>query len=179
MFNTSSTSICIDDCINFNDIGTGGTPTSWSWHFFGANPTTSNNQNPTNICYDSIGTFDVALFVANAYGNDSIFLSNYITVDSCNVTPTVVTIPNVFSPNGDGQNDLFQVTGSGITSVTINIYNRWGNLLFNSAGITNKGWGGRTSAGTECLEGTYFYFITIEGLTVEKNTYKGSVTLLR
>ena len=79
----------------------------------------------------------------------SIYIANYITVDSCNLTPTSIIIPNVFSPNGDGQNDLFSISGTGIISVKAEIYNRWGSLMFSSQQL-NEGWDGRTSAGTEC-----------------------------
>ncbi|NQX99087.1 MAG: gliding motility-associated C-terminal domain-containing protein, partial [Flavobacteriales bacterium] len=174
----NNTSICINDCIDFSDISTGGIATSWSWHFFGATQPTSNAQHPINICYDSTGTFDVALMVENAFGNDSIFIANYITVDSCNTIPTSFIIPNVFSPNGDGQNDVFNVTGTGLISVKADIYNRWGSLMFNSEQLINKGWDGRTTAGSECTEGTYFYIISIETIK-EVETFKGTITLIR
>ena len=173
----SNTSICINDCIDFNDLSIGGTATNWSWYFYGANPNTSNFQNPLNICYDSTGTFDVALTVSNAFGQDSIFIANYIVVDSCNTVPTSLVIPNVFSPNGDGQNDLFSISGTGIISVKAEIYNRWGSLMF-SAQQMNEGWDGRTSAGTECSEGTYFYILVVE-TTNETVTHKGTLTLIR
>jgi gliding motility-associated-like protein len=176
-FSSSLTSICINDCIDFNDLSSGGTPTNWSWYFFGANPSVSNLQNPLNVCYDSTGTFDVALMVSNAFGQDSIFISNYIVVDSCNSTPTNVVIPNVFSPNGDGQNDLFGVSGTGVISVKGSIYNRWGSLMFSTQQL-NEGWDGRTTAGSECTEGTYFYILEVE-TSEEVKTYKGTLTLIR
>jgi gliding motility-associated-like protein len=173
----SNTSICISECIDFNDLSSGGTTTAWSWYFSGGNPSTSILQNPMNICYDSTGIFDVALMVSNAFGQDSIFISNYILVDSCNTTPTSVIIPNVFSPNGDGQNDLFGISGSGIVSVKADIYNRWGSLIF-SAQQLNEGWDGRTTAGTECSEGTYFYILVVE-TNDESVIHKGTLTLIR
>jgi gliding motility-associated-like protein len=174
----SSASICINECIDFTDLSTGGTPTSWTWYLFGANPNSSVVQDPANVCYDSTGTFDVALVVSNTFGQDSIYLANYITVDSCNTLPVSVIIPNVFSPNGDGQNDLFNVTGEGIISVKASIYNRWGSLMFSTEDLTNHGWDGRTTAGTECSEGTYFYLMEVETLN-ESETYKGTLTLIR
>ncbi|HRN42665.1 MAG TPA: hypothetical protein PK649_11410, partial [Vicingus sp.] len=56
----SDTTICLNNCISFADLST-NTPTSWTWYFFGADTPTDNNQNPTNICYSSVGSFDVAL----------------------------------------------------------------------------------------------------------------------
>src|SRR5690606_10346637 len=175
----SDTSICITNCINFNDLST-NTPTNWTWYFFGADTPTDNNQNPTNICYSSVGTFDVALVSSNAFGGDSLFLSNYITVDSC-ITPEevvpVVVIPNVFSPNEDGQNDLFKVSGIGILNVSINVFNRWGQKVFNTNQL-NDGWDGRTNSGTEVPEGTYYFIIEVT-TTNGSETKTGYLTLIR
>ncbi len=170
---TANTTICINDCINFIDLSSGGTPTSWFWNFYGANPTSSNAQNPSNICYDSTGAFNVSLTVTNAFGQDSIFLANYIIVDSCVLIPTEIVIPNVFSPNGDGQNDIFTVSGTKIKNLSIDIYNRWGELLYQTNQL-HEGWNGRTNSGTESSEGTYFYLIN-----VDSEIYKGTLTLIR
>lgn len=179
-FTTSNTSICINNCISFTDLST-GSPNVWTWYFFGADSLTSSQQNPTNICYSSVGTFNVALVVSNSNGKDSIHFANYIIVDSCIApTPTividpVVVIPNVFSPNVDGQNDLFKVTGIGIKTVAMKIYNRWGQVVFESS-QANDGWDGRTNSGVKVPEGTYFYIIDVE--TDKKETFTGSLTLL-
>lgn len=181
-FTTSNTSICINNCIDFTDLST-GSPTSWNWYFIGADSLTSNQPNPINICYSSVGTFDVALVVTNTFGTDSIYRTNYITVDSClsPITPIVidpiVVIPNVFSPNGDGQNDLFKVTGLGINTVAMKIYNRWGQIVFETT-QQNDGWDGQTNSGVKVSEGTYFYIIDVE-TTDKKETFTGSLTLIR
>lgn len=175
----SDTTVCINNCISFTDLSA-NTPTSWTWYFFGADTPTDNNQNPTNICYSSVGSFDVALVSSNAFGTDSLFLDNYITVDSCNVpeeiTPVVV-IPNVFSPNADGQNDLFKVSGIGITNVSITVFNRWGQKVFNTNQL-NEGWDGRTNSGTEVPEGTYYFVIEVT-TTTSTETKTGYLTLIR
>jgi gliding motility-associated-like protein len=180
----SDTSICINDCVDFTDL-TSNSPTNWTWYFFGSSTANSINQNPTNVCYTAVGSFDVALVVNNAFGSDSIFFDNYITVDSCIVSPTpidtvvpepIVVVPNVFTPNNDGQNDLFKVGGTGIKELTIVVYNRWGQVVFETNQI-NAGWDGRTNSGIEVPEGTYFY--VIEVTTTTKETYTGYVTLIR
>ena len=108
-------------------------------------------------------------------------------VDSCSDSSSVVKdvlvfedyfnekIPNVFTPNGDGQNDLFDVQlGQRLeTCSNIRIYNRWGELMFESVGNSHK-WDGRTFAGEECKSGVYFFVLDVNG-----SVYKGSVTLLR
>ncbi|MCB0400968.1 MAG: PKD domain-containing protein [Flavobacteriales bacterium] len=172
-FNASGTSLCINDCIDFTDLSTGGVPTNWSWYFEGGTPDTSTQQNPSNICYNTVGTFDVYLVVSNAFGQDSLYMNNYVTVDSCNTVEEILVIPNVFSPNGDGENDLFKPFGNNITSLHMEIYNRWGEVLYMTDFI-NAGWDGRTTAGDICSDGTYFYLITVNG-----ELYKGSITLIR
>ncbi len=86
-------------------------------------------------------------------------------------TNTIV-IPNVFSPNGDGFNDLFKAAGN-FTKLDVQIFNRYGTLIYKSIQL-NEGWNGRTTAGIECSEGTYFYLIE-----TDTETFKGSLTLLR
>ncbi|NCP45374.1 MAG: T9SS type B sorting domain-containing protein, partial [Flavobacteriales bacterium] len=166
---------CIGSCITFNDLSA-GTPTSWAWSFINGTPTSSTNQNPT-ICYDSIGTFDVQLIVSNSFGTDTLLISNYITVDSCIQQEPIFIIPNVFSPNNDGNNDLFFVESFGLETLSMKIYNRWGEKLFESNQL-DAAWDGRTESGTICSEGTYFYIISIT-ISEKKEVYKGTLSLLR
>lgn len=180
-FNTSNTIICMNNCIDFVDSTTSISPiVAWNWSFIGANPSTSTDQNPINICYNNAGIFNVSLVVTNAIGKDSLFLPNYIVVDSCNTTiipEPVVVISNVFTPNVDGKNDLFIVSGDGVKTVGMKIYNRWGQIVFETS-QKNQGWDGRTNSGKKVPEGTYFYIIDVE-TTGKTKTYTGSLTLLR
>lgn len=84
-------------------------------------------------------------------------------------------VPNVFTPNNDGINDLFDVQlGQRLEKCSsIKIYSRWGELIFES--IDNQHvWDGRTFSGVECVQGVYFYVLDVNG-----TLYKGHVTLLR
>jgi PKD repeat protein len=87
----SNTSLCEKFCIDFFDSSTNN-PTSWQWQFPGGSPSSSTDQNPTNICYQVPGIFDVTLITTSANGNDTLTLSNYITV---NTTPPFPTITQV------------------------------------------------------------------------------------
>ncbi|MCX7697506.1 MAG: gliding motility-associated C-terminal domain-containing protein, partial [Bacteroidales bacterium] len=84
-FQASQTSICAGQCINFTDLTT-NQPDSWEWTFTGANPSSSTDQNPTNICYPNPGTYSVQLIATNAAGSDTIIKTQYITVNP-NPTP--------------------------------------------------------------------------------------------
>jgi PKD repeat protein len=89
-FTVSSAQGCINTCVDFTDQSLNG-PTSWQWSFPGANPSSSTDQNPANICYASSGSFDVTLIVSNASGSDTILLPSYITI----LPPPAVTISQI------------------------------------------------------------------------------------
>ena len=84
-------------------------------------------------------------------------------------------IPNVFTPNGDGINDLFDFRlGNRLEQCSeIRIFNRWGALVFESRENSHI-WDGRTFTGAECAGGVYFFTLSVNG-----TSYKGNVTLVR
>lgn len=84
-FTASSTNICLGQCIDFTD-NSSNSPTSWTWTFNGANPSSSTLQNPSIICYNTPGTYNVTLQACNASGCNT--TSQAITVASTSV-PTV------------------------------------------------------------------------------------------
>lgn len=93
------------------------------------------------------------------------------------ITPPVsVYIPNAFTPDGDGLNDIFIPVGKGITEYTLQIFDRWGELIFQSSDF-NKGWDG-TYKSEPVPMGSYVYKISAKGngsRIIEKN---GSVTVV-
>jgi PKD repeat protein len=93
-FRASDSTICAGTCISFTDLSL-YTPTSWTWTFVGANVSSSNVQNPTNICYSNPGSYLVKLIATNALGTDSLIKTAYINVvgnPTVTVTPTTQTI---------------------------------------------------------------------------------------
>lgn len=85
-FTTPSFTICENDCIDFTDASTGTNISSWDWSFNGADTPTSNNQNPTNICYSTAGSYNVTLEITDDNGTDSKTLQ--VTVNDCATAPT-------------------------------------------------------------------------------------------
>jgi gliding motility-associated-like protein len=91
--------------------------------------------------------------------------------DCATATVTIVVernifVPEGFSPNGDGINDLFEIPDlTSFDNVSITIFNRWGNIVFEDSNYRNN-WNGKSNrniTGDETLPvGTYFYFITIK-----------------
>lgn len=86
-----------------------------------------------------------------------------------------ISMPNVFSPNGDGVNDLFGPESNVLLGpcATMHVFNRWGQRIFTSVG-GNVIWDGFTFAGQPAMNGTYFYVVELEGME-----FKGTVRLTR
>jgi len=78
---TGSPNIGAGSQIDFQDLST-GLPTSWQWIFEGGTPNTISVQNPNNITYAAIGTYDVTLIASNSFGSDTLVIPDYITVNN-------------------------------------------------------------------------------------------------
>ena len=94
-----------------------------------------------------------------------------------------VFIPNAFTPNGDGENDVFYPRGIGVKMIkTFRIYNRWGELLFERANITlndaSNAWDGSYKGGDPKPD-VYVYIMEALCYTGEDITIKGDVTIIR
>jgi PKD repeat protein len=103
--------ICIGQCVDFTDNST-NTPTSWNWSFPGAVTTSSTQQNPTGICYNSAGTYLVTLQACNVSGCNSATM----TITVSNNTPPVITLassPTAICPGGTAN-----LTASGANTYT-------------------------------------------------------------
>ncbi len=91
-FTANDTTLCAGQCISFSGSATNGPILSWAWTFTGAATTSSNVQNPSNICYNAPGTYSVTLTATNATGQGTRTKTNYIVVTA---VPNVVINPNV------------------------------------------------------------------------------------
>jgi PKD repeat protein len=97
-FSGTPLSVPVGGSVNFTDLSTGN-PTNWQWTFSGGTPATSSVQNPTNIVYNTVGTYNVKLKAWNATTSDSLTKSLYINVYDPNAivadfsgTPTTVLV---------------------------------------------------------------------------------------
>jgi gliding motility-associated-like protein len=90
--------------------------------------------------------------------------------DSCEIEPPIIplTIPNVFTPNNDGVNDVFKIENL-VPNSSLTIYNRWGSAVYKSTNYQNN-WDG-----DNCSDGVYYYILN----TANGKQYKGTVTILR
>ena len=86
-----------------------------------------------------------------------------------NISESQLVVPNVFTPNGDGQNDEFRVVYKSIREFHCWIYNRWGKLVYEFTDPA-KGWDG-TINGRPAAEGAYYYVIRAMGTDADKNAH--------
>ena len=92
--------------------------------------------------------------------------------------PYTICIPNIFTPNGDRDNEVFKITGTAIKEFEIEIYNRWGIKVYNWQGI-NGYWDGNNNTGIPAPDGVYYYIIHLVTRENEAKEYKGFLQLNR
>ncbi len=155
--------------VDFADFSTGGT--NWLWDF--GDGATSSAVNPSHT-YEEFGTYTVTLTVTDAQGCASTYIYTFIQVGG----PSSILVPNVFSPDGNGVNDIFYVTYENIASFTCEIYNRWGTKIYEYDNI-NDGWDGITKGGNAAPDGTYYYIIKATGSDDLVHEHAGSFQLVR
>lgn len=104
-------------------------------------------------------------------------LHSFMRASASNPLGNEVFVPNTFTPNNDGQNDYFRIYGNTISAANINVFNQWGQLIFQS-GQLNNGWDG-TYKGQPQPTGVYVYQAEITFTDGSKTVKKGTVTLIR
>lgn len=132
-----------------------------------ANPFTSPTQ---SITY--------TLMVTDANGCMASDTLNIKYIGGCIGSEEDVFVANVFSPNGDGNNDILTIQGNGLINITWNIYDRWGNKVF-EANEQARDWDG-TYNGKPMETGTYMYYIKATcKKTLQEVILKGNVSILK
>lgn len=168
LFDTASNGL-FSSVYFFGDLSTNGT--NWNWIF--GDGGTSVAQNPIHT-FPGAGTYTVTQIVTNSFGCVDTFQMLLII-------PENILIPNVFTPNGDGSNDVWYIPNSGMKEFHVAIFDRWGLKVFETTADEIR-WDGRTSSGVMLTDGTY-YFVLDAYLRTSTNgvkhiEYKGWITLL-
>lgn len=155
--------------IQFSNESIGAT--LWDWDL-GDNET-SIMQDPYHV-YPDTGTYIVTQIAINQYGcRDTISHPVSITGES------TTFIPNAFTPNGNGLNDVFAPKFYGITEYRMLIFDRWGNQIFKTENMT-EGWNGRVNGvGAEVQQDVYVYKIFTKDLLHNDHRYIGSITVVK
>ncbi|MEB2778766.1 gliding motility-associated C-terminal domain-containing protein [Algoriphagus sp. C2-6-M1] len=143
----------------------------WEWSF--GDGSASKEKDPIHI-FQSAGNFEVTLTAYDIYGCSSIE-KNIIQV---NAPIEFITIPNAFTPNGDGLNDTFIPKLRTVSNFSMDVFNTWGEKIYATSGLDTKGWDG-LHLGQESPPGNYIYQITYISRDGEQFTKTGGVTLIR
>ena len=155
-----------------SSIGSSSISTVWSFGN-GATQNTSTNIN-TTATYTAPGTYTVMIFTSKGSCLDTAY--KIIRVD----IPSKLEVPNVFTPNGDGSNDVFFLKTTNLGEITAIIFDRWGNKVYETISSTgNIAWDGKNFQGKDCSAGVYFYIITASGKDAKEYKAKGNVSLFR
>ena len=142
---------------------------TWFWQF--GDGLTSNEANPIHL-YEGAGEYTVIQWVTSLQGClDSV--SYKVRIQD----PYFIYVPNSFTPNNDGINEAFKAEGEGILEFTFEIYNRWGEMIWNTGSIENS-WDG-TYKGLPVEGGVYVYQIELVSINFDPISLYGKVVLFR
>lgn len=164
-----------------NPENVGGYTPLYEWRFTKngeASPFLIRYDEDTEFNFNESGTFSVELLTSFVQGTDTLSYS----MDSpftLTISESKLEVPNAFSPNDDGVNDIFKVKEGykSIISFKAMIFDRWGKRLYEWTDLAG-GWDG-TSGGSKVPDGSYYLNIQARGADGKKYNIKKVITLLR
>jgi gliding motility-associated-like protein len=178
---TADTSICPETTSIILNAEVQG-PVLGAWQVVSGTASFSNDSTlQTSVSGLTAGVNVIVYNISNGPCSSSDSLSiTVLNADDALCTMEDVFVPEGFSPDEDGSNDVFVIYGLKGQRVTLKVFNRWGNLVYESDNYQNN-WDGTCTtglilAGERLPESTYYYLVQIEG---ENETRKGYLTLWR
>ncbi len=163
---TPNPALALED-VFFYDQSTNGPIVDWLWDF--GDGIAGNSQNEVHDYADG-GSYNVVLTVTDSVGCvDTVSKTIYVAL--------LPVLPTAFTPNGDGENDVFIIRGGPFEAVDFKIYSNWGELVF-STFDANEGWDG-TYNGQEAQVGVYTWTFTVRMAGDRTVIKEGDVTLMR
>jgi gliding motility-associated-like protein len=144
----------------------------WNWNF-GDNMTDTAHA-PKPHTYADTGSYLIMLVVSTDYGCKDTAYENVLIMPDF-----AFYIPNAFTPDGDGLNDTFSGKGIYILEYEMMIFDRWGNLIYQTVDY-NHPWNGIANGGTEIAQrDVYVYVIKVKDIFMNEHKYRGTVTLVK
>ena len=168
-FSASLTTSGFPNQIDLTNFSTNATNYLWNFSETAVTSTVVSLSHP----YTASGAYTVTLIALNSNGCSDTSRYSFYLSDSSGVT-----LPNFFTPNGDGVNDIFKPVARGLNSLKVNIYNRFGILVYNWDTV-NGFWDGYTTSGILCDSGTYFYVLEATGFDGKSYKLKSFLNLFR
>lgn len=142
---------------------------TFQWNF--GDGSSSTQQEPEHF-FDGVGTYPITMIANNQYG-----CADTVTMEITIHPEHTLYVPNAFTPDGDGLNDVFSALGSHIEEFEMMIFNRWGEMIFQTNSMT-YGWDG-TFKGDVVKEDVYVYKIKYKTNESEVLSKEGHITLLK
>jgi len=148
---------------------------NWFWQFGDGSDSSGLIKDPQHT-YADTGWYCVNLQVTNLHGCTA-------DTEKClYIEPFfAIYVPNAFTPNGDGLNELFTAKAVGIKKYEMWIFDRWGMQLYHCTDI-NNGWNGKVqngASGAMCQEDTYVWLIVVEDVFDKSHRYVGRVSIIK
>lgn len=167
-FTMSPNPVLALEAVQFTDQSSGNTPII-DWYYNFGDSSGINQQNPSHV-YANGGIYPVYLIVTDQNGcRDTAFSELSVAL--------LPAVPSAFTPNGDGENDVFRVRGGPFEALNFRVYNSWGQLIYFS-GDQNEGWDG-TFKGEDQPMGVYTWTLEVIVTGGRVITKTGDVTLMR
>ncbi|MCR9016284.1 T9SS type B sorting domain-containing protein [Aquiflexum gelatinilyticum] len=144
---------------------------AWEWSF--GDGTFSLEKDPIHV-FKMPGEFEVVLKAYDIYGCSSVQKEEV----KVNEVSEYLMMPNAFTPNSDGLNDVFKPETKGISGYRMYIFNKWGEMIFSNGSKSNEGWNG-TLNGQLLPSGNYVYKVSFQTPNGEMIEKAGTVSLIR
>lgn len=171
---TASDTLCPTDALEFTDQSSSNA-TSWRWNFGNGSILTTRAVTPQTYPQNGrLSQYTASLEVGNSYGCTDMAFRIITVLGSC-----YIAVPSAFTPNGDGLNDyLYPINAFKATNIEFRVYNRAGQVLFESHNWTGK-WDGRFKGALQ-PSGTYVWtFSYTNPSSGERVNLKGTSVLIR
>jgi len=161
-----------------NPSNLGETTPTYEWHFTKTNETDPyivRYEEETTYEFTESGSTNVELYVSYGDGNDA----ELIATISVSIAASLLEMPNAFSPNGDGVNDIYKAKDNHKSIIEFHayIFNRWGQKIYDWTDI-NGGWDG-TFHGKQVSDGVYYVLVKAKGADGREYKIKRDVNILR
>ncbi|HIF14547.1 MAG TPA: PKD domain-containing protein [Bacteroidetes bacterium] len=168
-FNYSpGSNIYVGDNISFNDLSNAAT--QWIWSY--GNGDFGSVQSPV-YSYGTPGTFEISLISSNGYCHDTCYQNIEVKYEF------FAEVPQVFTPNNDGQNDKLSFLVNGLFDMEFKIVNRWGQTVYLTNDPLDPGWDGNINHKEQPVGVYVYYLIGKKSSNMESVLLKGDVTLIR
>ena len=160
---------------NLSASTTGSSGVQSVWNFGNSTFSITNSASVVpSVVYYSAGTYTITMYAKKGDCLDTTY--KVVKVE----LPSKLEIPNVFTPNGDNVNDFFVLKATGLSEITMRIFDRWGQKVYDLTSQSgNIAWDGMNLYGKAAAEGVYFYVLKAKGFDGQSFERKGNISLFR